>query len=86
MEGMREVQEESNLSRGEWGALKGLRADHSLIIKPADKGSLVVIMDREQYVREAIRQLEDREFYEELQEPIFPESVVLIREELGRLR
>lgn len=86
MKGIKGVPEESNLSRGEWGALRGLRVDHSLIIKPADKGSVVVTMDREQYVREAMRQLGDREFYEELQEPIFLESVELIQEELGQLQ
>lgn len=86
MKGMREVPEDGNLSRREWEALKGLRADSSLIIKPADKGSLVVVMDWEQYVREAMRQLEDMEFYEELQRPIYPESVELIRRELGQLQ
>ncbi|MGL5901975.1 MAG: hypothetical protein ACRCZO_04755, partial [Cetobacterium sp.] len=84
--GVKEVCEESNLLRGEREALKGLRADQSLVIKPADKGSMVEVMDREQYVREAMRQLEDRDYYEELQKPIFLESAGLIKEELGRLQ
>lgn len=52
-----------------------------MIIKPADKGSLVVVMDHEQYVREAMRQI----FCEEMQELIFPELVELIRGKLGQL-
>lgn len=85
MKGIKHVPEDSNLTRGEREALRRLRADNSLIIKSADKGSVVVIMDRQQYVREAMRQLGDREFYEELQEPIF-ESVGLFREELRQLQ
>ena len=35
-------------------------------IKDADKGSVVVVWDREDYLREAHKQLEDREVYEEI--------------------
>ncbi len=31
--------------------LKRLREDHSILIKPADKGNVVIIIDREQCVR-----------------------------------
>ena len=37
-----------------------------IIIKPADKGSGVVVMDRQQYVDEAMRQLTNRTNYETL--------------------
>lgn len=67
-------------------ALKRLRKDDSIVIKPADKGSIVVIMDREQYVKEAERQLMDREFYMEIGKPIYPESIKVIEEELRRLK
>lgn len=39
-----------NLSRGEWDALRLLRRDNTIVIKPANKGSMVVVMDREQYI------------------------------------
>lgn len=52
-----------NITQGEREALKRLGVDTSLVIKPADKGSVVVVMDREQYVKEVNRQLEDRDFY-----------------------
>lgn len=50
-----------------------------VVIKPADKGSMVVIMDREQYVSEAMRQLQDTELYKQLEQPIYLESVEVIR-------
>ncbi|XDV11124.1 hypothetical protein PO909_000146, partial [Leuciscus waleckii] len=86
MKGIKEVAEAGNLSQEEWRVLKGLREDNSIVIKPADKGSMVVVMDRWQYVREAMRQLEDPEFYEELTEPIYLESVERIKNELQILQ
>lgn len=86
MKGIKEVTETWNFSQEEWGAMKGLRQDNSIVIKPADKGCIVVVMDRWQYVREAMRQLEDTEFYEELTEPIYLESVERIKSELQVLQ
>jgi flagellar basal body-associated protein FliL len=37
-----------------------------IIIKPADKGSAVVVMDKSTYIREAERQLCDDRFYNKL--------------------
>ena len=37
----------------------------SIIIKGADKGSVVVVWDREDYLKEAYRQLDDKEVYEQ---------------------
>ena len=53
-----------NLSKEEWLAMRGLAEDRNIIIKPADKGSCVVVWDREDYVAEADRQLEDNRSYE----------------------
>ena len=47
----------ANLTREEREALKTLRYDISIIIKEADKGSAVVVWDREDYLKEANRQL-----------------------------
>lgn len=86
IKGIKEVMEAWNLSQEEWRVLKGLRQDNSIVIKPADKGCIVVVMDRWQYVREAMRQLEDTEFYKELGEPIYMESVEQIKKELQVLQ
>ena len=46
-----------NLPRDERLALNSLRSRSDIIIKPADKGSAVVVMDRQKYIDEAHRQL-----------------------------
>ena len=56
----------NNLTRKERQALKNLRDDTSIVIKEADKGSGVVVWDREDYLKEASSQLEDKEVYEEV--------------------
>ena len=40
--------------------------DTSIIIKEADKGSVVVVCEREDYLAEAKKQLDDKEVYQEL--------------------
>ena len=55
----------NNLTREERAALLKLRDDSSLVIKEADKGSAVVVWDREDYIKEANSQLNDSEVYEE---------------------
>ena len=53
-----------NLSKEEWLAMRGLAEDRNIIIKPADKGSCVVLWDREDYLAEAEKQLRDVDIYE----------------------
>ena len=55
---------QSNLSGDEWKALRNLADDRSIVIKGADKGSSVVIWDREDYLQEASKQLRDTNIYE----------------------
>ena len=45
-----------------------LKDDPGIIIKYADKGSVVVVWDQEDYLKEAYRQLDDREVYEHVLE------------------
>ena len=56
----------SNLTKEELDALYSLRDDSTIILKGCDKGSVVVFWDREDYLKEAYEQLEDREVYEEV--------------------
>ena len=53
-----------NLSIEEWLAIRGLAENQNIITKLADKGSCVVVWDREHYIAEADRQLKDNETYE----------------------
>lgn len=52
-----------NITRDEQRALENLRGYEDIIIKQADKGSAVVVMDRDAYIEEAMRQLDDSEVY-----------------------
>ncbi len=52
-----------NLSKEEKIALKELETNPNIVIKPADKGSAVVILSIADYIREAEHQLSDTKFY-----------------------
>ena len=47
----------NNLTKDERDALYGLRDDPSIIIKGTDKGSVVVVWDREDYLKKHINNL-----------------------------
>ena len=52
-----------NLTQHERQALRNLKKRQDIIIKPADKGSGTVVMDRTWYIDECNRQLNDPKFY-----------------------
>ena len=56
----------NNLTPSERMALKELKNNENIIIKPADKGSAVVIMDRMDYLKEGYQQLSNPRFYTKL--------------------
>ena len=56
----------NNLTKDERNAMYSLKDDKSIIIKGADKGSAVIVWDREDYIKEATKQLEDKEVYMEV--------------------
>ena len=51
----------NNLTREEREALFDLKNDKNIAIKGADKGSTVVVWDRDDYIQEAEKQLGDKE-------------------------
>ena len=55
-----------NLTPAERQSLVKLRNDSNIVIKPADKGSSVVVQDKDDYIAEAERQLADQRFYRKL--------------------
>ena len=55
-----------NISLAEKNAIKSLANDQSIIIKEADKGGAVVIMDREHYKEKVENMLSDKKYYEKL--------------------
>ena len=62
----------NNLTREEQGALFDLKNDKTIVIKGADKGSAVVVWDRDDYIQEAEKQLGDKEIYEEMSNDPLP--------------
>lgn len=58
----------NNLSLELKRAIDSLSSDQSIIIREADKGGAVVLLDREVYISEALRQLDNPMFYQEIQE------------------
>ena len=57
----------SNLSQEEWRSIRTLADDRSIVIKKADKGSGIAVWDRADYLREAEKQLSDKNVYQEVQ-------------------
>ncbi|KAJ7324802.1 hypothetical protein JRQ81_017822 [Phrynocephalus forsythii] len=55
-----------NLTNTEWDAMHSLRSNPNIVIKEADKGGVVVIMDKSSYTQEAQRQLSNTKFYQPL--------------------
>ena len=71
-----------NINREEQKALENLSNYDDIIIKQADKGSAVIILDRDKYIAEAMRQLKDSEFYISLRDN---PTVDMIRKVNGRV-
>lgn len=78
--------EKQNLKKEEMEAIKQLQKAKHIEIKPADKGSAVVILDREQYIEEVTRQLNDQVYYKKLSEPIYLETIPLIHSIVNSLK
>ena len=62
----RSCKNRNNLSKGELDSLDKLKTRDDIIITRADKGGAVVIIDVEDYIKEANRQLENSTFYDKL--------------------
>lgn len=74
-----------NLTGEDFQALQTLRQNPNIIIKPADKGSATVIMDKDLYIAEGYRQLNNACHYRKLDAPIFPETAEKIKDILIEL-
>ena len=56
----------NSLTKSEQKALYDLKNDKSIVIKSADKGLAVVVWDREDYIKEAEKELADEQVYEKV--------------------
>ena len=62
-----EREKDYNLTKVENLAMRSLKNDEHVIIKPADKGSSIVVWDRLDYLAEAEKQVSDSNTYKEVQ-------------------
>lgn len=74
-----------NLTKPEKSALKSLKNDKNIIIKPADKGSATVIMNKSEYINEAQRQLSNTLHYKKLSQPVYPNVTAKVNQILDKL-
>ena len=75
----------SNLTNKETRAMSDLKKNPNIIIKKADKGSSVVIMNKDDYIQEGLRQLSDSNYYQETEVDLTPEYHKHIQNILNRL-
>ena len=57
---------QSNLLGDVWKALRNLAEDRSIVINRADKGSSMVVWNRDDYLQEASKELLDTNIYEDV--------------------
>ena len=56
----------NSLTREERSGLYDMKNDKNIDVKSADKGSTIVVWDRDDYIKEAEKQLGDIDIYEEV--------------------
>ena len=75
-----------NLTPEQTQALDLLRKNKDIVVKPADKGSAIVIMNRKDYILEADRQLAVARHYKSIPQPIFPDRCELLNDILRDMK
>lgn len=75
----------SNLSPQEHQAIKQLKSNKHILIKPANKGAKIVILDTHQYLHEANRQLSNTLHYKPIPSTIQPLASSQLRKLLEQL-
>ena len=76
----------NNLTKEERLRLNKLRDNPHIVIKKADKGSAVVVMNTTDYLREGYRQLHDDRFYQKIDNDITSNTSDKITEQLLKMR
>ncbi|XP_071497146.1 uncharacterized protein [Diadema antillarum] len=74
-----------NLTKDEREALKALKSKKDIIIKPADKGSAVVIMSTNDYIAEGDRQLSNSTTYKKLPADPTPQHLQKVKDAVQSL-
>ena len=72
IKGIKLTNKQNRLSKNETKVLVELKKDRNIIFKPADKGSSIIIQNRNNYIWEAEKQLSVQLHYKEIPNPIYP--------------
>ena len=75
----------SNITKGELEALESLRNNNEIVIRKADKNSTLCILNKENYINEGLRQLNNNIHYEEITQPKTTEIVKKVSEMINTL-
>ncbi|KAK2552411.1 hypothetical protein P5673_026493 [Acropora cervicornis] len=75
----------NNLNKHERKALMRLHDNKNIIIKPAHKGGATVILNTENYITEAIRQLSNTEYYRKVAKDYTPDHENQIKQCINKL-
>ena len=76
----------SNITKEEREALMSLQKDTSIIIKEADKGSGIVVWDRDDYLKEAEKQLSDTNTYEKASRDVLSHHINIVKSVLEKVK
>ena len=74
-----------NLTKSEREALNNLKNRTDIVIKPADKGGALVIMNSKDYLKESLRQLNDTNYYQKLNKDPIEDHEKLINNTINDL-
>ncbi len=74
-----------SLHLGDQHTIRTLQTNPNVIIKQADKGFKIVILDRQQYAMEAKRQLNNPAYYKTITGSIQPQTQLKVREVIQKL-
>jgi hypothetical protein len=79
------VKSTANLTANEFTALRSLRSNTDIVIKSADKGGSIVVMDKELYEAEALRQLNNPKYYKLINESVAAKNAIAINSIVNKL-
>ena len=79
------IKPKNNLSRNEYKALTELKKNTDIVLKKADKGTTTVIMNKCDKIQEAQIQLNNREHYKPLRNPMAVETSQRVQELVAQL-
>lgn len=76
---------QENITRTQRRCITSLSKNKDIIIKPADKGGMVCVLNKKSYITEAERQLNDTKYYSPIETPLKEQTIPKINNVLERL-